>query len=74
MGAIDPTFFCHRENPYALPLLLLGLWQHSHPRSGGKKGWSWEQERREGGTEAPKLSSIQFSSKHLLSASLSAKC
>ena len=74
MGAIDPTFFCPRENPHALPLLLLGLWQHSHPRSGGKKGWRWEQERREGGTEAPKLSSIQFSSKHLLSASLSAKC
>ena len=24
MGAIDPTFFCPRENPHTLPLLLLG--------------------------------------------------
>lgn len=74
MGATDPTFFCPRENPHAQFLLLLGLWQHSHPRSGGKKGWSWEQDRREGGTEAPKLNSVQFSSKHLLSASPSPKC
>ena len=58
MGAIDPTFFCPRENPHTLPLLLLGSGNiHTLGHEGRRDGAGSKRGEKEG--QRPQ-SSVQF--------------